>query len=83
LIAVVRGKRQVPPQVKEEMEKRKGSVEWPAEIRQFILDRLEQEKRKENALRVEQMLKGVRTLQKGATAKLVREDRDHGHDHRY
>jgi hypothetical protein len=69
----------VPPKVKEEMEKRKDTVEWPEEIRRFILDRLEREKRKENALKVEQMLRGVRKLPKGTSARLVREDRDHHH----
>jgi hypothetical protein len=69
----------VPLKVKEEMERTKASVKWPDEIRNFILERLEHEKRRENASKVEEMLRGVRKLPKGSAARLVREDRDN-HD---
>ncbi len=48
----------VPQKVKEEMEKMKGSVKWPDEIRNFILDKLEQEKRIEIASKVERNATG-------------------------
>jgi hypothetical protein len=67
----------VPPEIKKEMENLKGSVDWPKEIRQFIADRVEREKRKQNASKAEQILQGVRRLPKESTARLVREDRDH------
>jgi hypothetical protein len=67
----------VPPEIKKEMENLRASVEWPKEIRQFIVDRVELEKRKQNASRAEQILRGVRRLPKGSAARLVREDRDH------
>jgi len=69
----------VPPKVKEEIEKTKASVKWPEEIRGFILERLEREKRKESLSKVQEMLRGVRKLPNGSTARLVREDRD-SHD---
>ncbi len=66
----------VPPKVKEEMERIKDSVKWPEEIRKFILDRLEDERRKENLQNAERILKGVRRFPKGSAARLIREDRD-------
>ncbi len=66
----------IPQKVKEEMEKMKDNVEWPEEIRNFILKKLEEEKRKENASKVEKMLKGIRKFPQGSTARLIREDRD-------
>jgi len=66
----------VPPKVKEEMDKTRSSVKWPEEIRGFILERLEREKRRENISKVEGMLRGVRKLPSGSGARLVREDRD-------
>lgn len=69
----------VPPKVKEEMERTKASVKWPEEIRGFILERLELEKRKESLSKVQEMLRGVRKLPNGSAARLVRDDRD-SHD---
>ncbi len=66
----------VPRKVKEEMDKMKSSVNWPEEIRNYILDKLEREKRIENTSKVEEMLQGIRRLPKGSTARLIREDRD-------
>jgi hypothetical protein len=69
----------VPPEVREEMEKTKASVKWQEEIRGFILERLEREKRRENISKVERMLRGVGKLPNGSAARLVREDRDSHH----
>ena len=69
----------VPRKVKEDMEKMKGSVKWPEEIRNFILDKLEREKRIENASKVEEILRGIRRFPKGSTARLIRDDRDRHH----
>lgn len=69
----------VPREVKEEMEKMKASVKWAEEIRKFILDKLERERRLENASKVEEMLGGIRRLPKGSTEKLIRDDRDRHH----
>lgn len=69
----------VPRKVKEAMDKMKSSVNWSEEIRNYILDKLEREKRIENTSKVEEMLHGIRRLPKGSTAKLIRDDRDHHH----
>jgi len=69
----------VPPKVKEDMQKVKDSVKWSEEIRNFILEKLEEEKRKEGIKRAEETLGKVRKLPEGSTTKLVREDRDSHH----
>jgi hypothetical protein len=50
----------VPPNVKEDMQRVKDSVKWSEEIRNFILDKLEEEKRKENIKKAEEVLGKVR-----------------------
>jgi hypothetical protein len=69
----------VPPKVKEDMEKLKDSVRWSEEIRRFILDKLEEERRKENIKNAEEVLGEIRRLPRGTTARFVREDRDRRH----
>ncbi len=69
----------VPRRVKEQMDKMKSSVNWAEEIRNYILETLERERRVENISKVEEMLKGTRRLPKGSAAKLIREDRDSHH----
>jgi len=54
-------------------------VKWSEEIRNFILEKLEEEKRKESIRNAEEILRGVRKLPEGGAAKLVREDRDSHH----
>lgn len=68
----------VPPKVKEDMRRVKDSVKWSEEIRNFILDKLEEERRRETVKNAEDVLGKVRRLPKGSTAKMIREDRD-GH----
>ena len=69
----------VPRKVKEQMDKMKSTVNWPEEIRRYILEKLEREKRIENISKVEEMLKGTRRFPRGSAAKLIREDRDSHH----
>jgi hypothetical protein len=69
----------VPPKVKEDMRRVKDSVKWSEEIRNFILDKLEEERRKENIKDAEEILGKVRRLPKGIAAELVREGRDSHH----
>ena len=69
----------VPPNVKEDMQRVKDSMKWSEEIRNFILDKLEEEKRKENLKKAEEVLGKVRRLSEGSTARFVREDRDSHH----
>jgi hypothetical protein len=69
----------VPTSVKEEMQKVKYSVNWSEEIRNFILSKLEEEKRKENINKAEEILRKVRRLPGEGAARLIREDRDSHH----
>jgi len=69
----------VPSQVKEDMQRVKDSVKWSEEIRKFILEKLEEERRKEGIKNAEEALSGVRKLPKGSAARLIREDRDSRH----
>jgi hypothetical protein len=69
----------VSPKVKKEMEELKENIEWPAEIRKFIENRLEQAKREESVRKVERILKELPQVPRGTAASLVRESRDSGH----
>ena len=69
----------VPPKVKEDMQKVKGRVKWSEEIRNFILEKLEEERRKEGIRNADETLRGVRKLPKGTAVRLIREDRDSHH----
>jgi len=69
----------VPSRVKQDMRRVKDSVKWPEEIRNFIIHKLEEERRKESIENAEKVLEKVRRLPKGSSAKLVREDRDSHH----
>jgi len=69
----------VPPKVKEDMQRVRDSVKWSEEIRNFILEKLEEERRKEGIKDAEESLRGVRKLPKGSAARLIREDRDSHH----
>ena len=69
----------VSAKTKREMEQLRDKVEWPDEIRSFIEDRLEQERREETIHRVDRLLVKVTPVKRGTAAKLVREDRDSGH----
>ncbi len=69
----------VPPKVKEDMHRVKDNVKWSEEIRNFILEKLEEERRKEGIKNAEKTLSGVRKLPKDSAARLIREDRDSHH----
>ena len=69
----------VPPKVKQDMERVKNSVKCSEEIRNFILEKLEEERRKENIENAEEVLKKIRRFPKGSSVKFVREDRESHH----
>jgi hypothetical protein len=69
----------VSPKTKKEMERLREKVEWPSEIRTFIEDRVEQAKREETLERFQKRYAERPQVPKGTAARLVREDRDHGH----
>ncbi len=68
----------VPASVKGEMEKLEGEIDWPEELRRFVIERIERVRR-EKAL--DEVLKDLRRLgpakvPPGFSRKSVREDRD-------
>jgi len=69
----------VPRKVKEAMQSMKDNVQWSEEMRGFILEKIGEERRKENVRNAEKILKGVRRFPKGTAAGLVREDCDSRH----
>jgi hypothetical protein len=66
----------VPPEVKEDMERVKDRVKWSEEIRKFIIEKLQEEKRRRAVENAERVLSGLRVLPGKSAAELVREDRD-------
>ena len=66
----------VPDDVKAEMERLSGRICWSDEIRSFIVQKLEEAKRRETMERVEALLRTMPVQPAGTAAKLVREDRD-------
>lgn len=69
----------VPKEVKEKMKKLKGRVDWPAEIRRFIEERIRMAEAEENLKQVVEILKRAGGgVERGYAVALVREDRE-GH----
>jgi hypothetical protein len=69
----------VPPKVKEDMQRVRDSVKWSEEIRNFILEKLEEERRKEGIKNAEETLGRVRKLPRGSATGMIREDRESHH----
>ncbi|RLF13899.1 MAG: CopG family transcriptional regulator [Thermoprotei archaeon] len=68
----------VPREVKDKMERLRGVVDWPKEIRGFIVRRIEEIERVRNVEMVEGILKGLPVQPRGFISRLVRECRE-GH----
>ena len=66
----------VPPEIKREMEKLKGEVNWSEEIREFIKSKIEEYKRRRVLKEVVAYIETLPTAPKGTAERLVREDRD-------
>jgi hypothetical protein len=66
----------VSDEVKKDMVKRKGKIQWSEEIRSFILRKLEEEKRRENIEKAERILGRMRGVSRGTASKIIRDDRD-------
>jgi hypothetical protein len=62
--------------IKKDMEKRKEKINWSEEIRSFIQQKLEEERRRENVERAKKVIEQMRGVPRGTAARLVREDRD-------
>ncbi|ALV61793.1 hypothetical protein ADU37_CDS00940 [Thermococcus sp. 2319x1] len=64
----------IPDEIKAKM---KGiSINWSEEIRRFIIQRIEEEERRKNLQKALEILKGKKSVERGFSAKSVREDRD-------
>ncbi|MEM4727118.1 MAG: CopG family transcriptional regulator [Candidatus Bathyarchaeia archaeon] len=68
----------VPREVKVKMDSLKNVVDWPKEIREFIVMKIEEFERIRNVEVVENILKDMPKQPKGSISRLVREDRE-GH----
>lgn len=66
----------IPDELRERM--RRVKVNWSEEIRRFIVQRVEEEERRENLEKALEMLKGRRGVERGFSAASVRGDRDSG-----
>ncbi|NJF24679.1 hypothetical protein [Thermococcus sp. Bubb.Bath] len=64
----------VPDDVKAKMKEVK--INWSEEIRRFITQRIEDEERKRNLQKALKILKEGKGVERGFSAKSVREDRD-------
>jgi metal-responsive CopG/Arc/MetJ family transcriptional regulator len=68
----------VPDEVKREMDRLRKEVRWSEEIREFLRQRIEKEKRREAVGRAEEILRPLPTRPGGLASRMVRESRD-GH----
>jgi len=64
----------VPDRIKAKM--REININWSEEIRKFIIQRIEEEERKKNLQKALEILEGRKSVERGFSAKSVREDRD-------
>lgn len=66
----------VPEEVKRWMDRLRGEVNWSKEIREFIIGRIEEIKRKKALDEVVEYIKTLPEAPRGTAVRLVREDRD-------
>jgi hypothetical protein len=64
----------IPDDLKAKM--KRFNVNWSEEVRRFIVQRIEEEERKRNLQKALEILKERKSIEKGFSAKSVREDRD-------
>jgi len=66
----------VPEWVKEKMKMLSGTVNWPEEIRKFIIAKINEVERVKAVERTIKILEKVPPTESGTAKRLVREDRD-------
>ncbi len=66
----------IPPEIKNEMNKLKGEINWSEEIREFIKSKIEEHKKRKVLQEVVAYIQTLPEVPKGTAQKLVREDRD-------
>ena len=68
----------VPEDLKREMEKYRGRINWSAEIREFIAERIDEERKREAFERLLNLVESLPGVPEGTSKRLVRDDRE-GH----
>ncbi len=68
----------VSDDLKKGMDRLKGRVKWPEELRTFIEKRIREEEAKENLDSVIELVRSSKGVRKGFASSSVREDRDSG-----
>ena len=66
----------IPPEIKNEMNKLKGEINWSEEIREFIKSKIEEHKKRKVLQEVVAYIQTLPEAPKETAQKLVREDRD-------
>jgi metal-responsive CopG/Arc/MetJ family transcriptional regulator len=66
----------IPKELKEEMDKLRGVVNWSEEIRRFIEKKIEEIEQERALKEFEEIIKTIPKLPPEEVIKLVREDRD-------
>ncbi len=66
----------VPEWVKEKMKMFSQEIDWPEEIRKFIIGKIEEIERMKSVEAAIDLLKSIHPAPKGTAEKFVREDRD-------
>jgi hypothetical protein len=66
----------IPPEIKREMDRLKGNINWSNEIKEFIKKRIRNHKKREVLDEVMSYIQTLPEVSKGTAQKLVREDRD-------
>jgi len=66
----------VSRQIKEKMVELSSKIEWPEEIRNYIMERIKQVERQKAIEETEKMLENVRPAPEGTSTRLLRENRD-------
>lgn len=66
----------IPKELKEEMDKLRGVVNWSEEIRRFIEKKIEEVEQERALKEFEEIIKTIPKLPPEEVIKLVREDRD-------
>ena len=66
----------IPPEIKNEMDKLKGEINWSKEIRKFIKSKIDEHKKRKVLQEVVTYIQSLPEAPKGTAQKLVREDRD-------
>jgi predicted DNA-binding protein len=66
----------IPKELKEEMDKLRGVVNWSEEIRRFIEKKIEEVEQERALKEFEEIIKTIPKLPPEEVAKLVREDRN-------